>query len=331
MVEMRTWLVKEWCEPDGMEWAEIDPPEPKTGQVRLRNCAAALNFFDILQIQGKYQVKPPFPFTPGAEISGEIDAVGDGVSGWKPGDRVLGFPGGSGFAEQTVLEASKIFRIPKGMTWAQAAAMPIVYHTSWFAFKDRANLRAGEWLLVHAGASGVGMSAIQLGKAFGARVIATAGSPEKLDFAGRQGADHLLDYRDDKWVDQVKEITGGAGADVIYDPVGGDVFDLSTKCIASAGRLLVIGFASGRIPTIAANRILLKNMSVAGVFWGGHVKSHPNYTADVQAALERLWREGKINPAVSNTWPLGELPQAMKALADRKVFGKAVLLVDSLK
>ena len=304
---------------------------PAQGQVRVRNRAAALNFFDILQIQGKYQIKPPFPFTPGAEISGEIDAVGEGVSGWKPGDRVLGFPGGSGFAEQTILEASKVFRIPEGMTWAQAAAMPIVYHTSWFAFKDRADLRAGEWLLVHAGASGVGMSAIQLGKAFGARVIATAGSPDKLEFARRQGADYLLDYRDDGWVDRVKEITGGAGADVIYDPVGGDIFDLSTRCIASAGRLLVIGFAGGRIPTIAANRILLKNMSVVGVFWGGHVKSHPNYTANAQAAMERLWLEGKISPEVSNTWPLAELPQAMKALADRKVLGKAVLLVDSLK
>ncbi len=302
-------------------------PVPGPGQVRVRNHAAALNFFDILQIQGKYQVKPPFPFTPGAEISGEIDAVGEGVAGCQTGDRVLGFPGGAGFAEATILDADKVFRIPAGMDWAQAAAMPIVYQTSYFALKDRAELKAGQWLLVHAGASGVGMSAIQLGRAFGARVIATAGSAEKLEFARRQGAEFLLDYNDPAWVDRVKEITGGRGADVIYDPVGGDVFDLSSKCIAAGGRLLVIGFAAGRIPTIAINRILLKNMSVVGVFWGGHVKAHPGYTAETQSALEKLWDEGKIKPEVSSVWPLQELPQAMKALSERQVLGKAVLLI----
>jgi NADPH2:quinone reductase len=322
---MRTWQVREWCEPDGMAWTEIPPPEPTAGQVRVRNRAAALNFFDILQIQGKYQVKPPFPFTPGAEIAGEIDAVGEGVV-WRAGDRVLGFPGGGGFAEQTIVDASKVFRIPEAMDWAQAAALPIVYHTSYFALRDRAALRAGEWLLVHAGASGVGMSAIQLGRAFGARVIATAGSPEKLEFARRQGAEHVLNYSDDQWVTQVQKLTGGQGADVIYDPVGGDVFDLSTKCIAPAGRLLVIGFASGRIPSIAANRILLKNMSVVGVFWGNHTKAHPKYLSETQEALERLWNEGKIHPEVSYTRPLAELPQAMRELAERRVIGKAVLL-----
>jgi NADPH:quinone reductase len=327
MVGMKTWLVRQWCEPEGMEWAEVEAPVPGPGQVRVRNRAAALNFFDILQIQGKYQVKPPFPFTPGAEIAGEIDALGDGVKEFKVGDAVLGMPGGAGFAEQTILDAGKTFRIPPGMDWAQAAAMPIVYHTSWFALKDRAALQPGEWLLVHAGASGVGMSAIQLGKAFGAHVIATAGTPDKLEFARRQGAEHMLSYADDGWVDRVKELTGGHGADVIYDPVGGDVFDLSTKCMALGGRLLVIGFASGRIPSIAVNRVLLKNMSVVGVFWGGHVKVFPTYSAGAQAGLEKLWLAGKITPEVSSTWPLGQLREAMGALAERKVLGKAVLLV----
>jgi NADPH2:quinone reductase len=310
-----------------MEFCDIARPEPQPGQVRVRNRAAALNFFDILQIQGKYQVKPPFPFTPGAEIAGEIDAVGDHVSGWRVGDRVIGLPGGSGFAEQTVLDASKVFRIPTGMDWTAAAALPVVYHTSYLALKDRGKLREGEWLVVHAGASGVGMSAIQLGRAFGARVIATAGSPEKLEFARRQGAEQVLDYGNDHWPDQVKQITGDRGADVIYDPVGGDVFDLSSKCIAPEGRLLVIGFASGRIPSIAANRILLKSMSVVGVFWGTYTKDHPNYMAETQLALEALWVAGKIRPEVSHTWPLAELPQAMQALAARKVLGKAVLVI----
>jgi NADPH2:quinone reductase len=309
-----------------MEWAEVAVPEPGPGEVRVHNRAAALNFFDVLQIEGKYQVKPPFPFTPGAEIAGVIDAVGESVTGWHAGDAVLGIPEGGGFAEQTVLNASKIYLIPKGMDWAQAAAFPIVYHTSYFALQDRAQLQAGEWLLVHAGASGVGMSAIQLGRAFGARVIATAGSTEKLDFASRQGAEHVLDYRDDKWVDEVKALTGGRGADVIYDPVGGDIFDLSTKCIAAYGRLLVIGFAGGRIPSVATNRILLKNMSVVGVYWGGNVKMKPGYTAATQRALETLWLEGKVSPEVSNTWPLAELPGAMRALTERKVLGKAVLI-----
>lgn len=325
---MHAWQVREWCEPEGLEWVEIEAPEPGPGQVRVRNRAAALNFFDILQIQGKYQVKPAFPFTPGAEIAGAIDAVGEGVTSWQPGDPVLGIPEIAGFAEQTVLDASKVFRIPQGMDWAQAAALPLVYHTSYFALRDRGELCAGERLLVHAGASGTGMSAIQLGKAFGARVIATAGSREKLEFARRQGADHALDYRDAAWVEEVKGLTGGHGADVIYDPVGGDIFDLSLKCIAPAGRLLVIGFAGGRIPSIAANRILLKNIAIVGVYWGGKVKADRGYLARTQHAIEALWNEGKIRPAVSATWPLRELPDAMRALRERRVLGKAVLLIE---
>jgi len=324
-MKMRAWQVHQWCEPDAMEWSEVAIPEPGAGEVRVRNRAAALNFFDVLQIQGKYQVRPPFPFTPGAEIAGVVDAVGAGVTDFTPGARVLALPEGSGFAEYTITSAAKVFPIPEGMTWAQAAAFPIVYHTSYFALRDRAHLEPGEWLLVHAGASGVGMSAIQLGRAFGARVIATAGSEGKLAFARRQGAEFALDYRGAGWVDRVKELTGGRGAGVIYDPVGGDVFDLSTKCIAQDGRLLVIGFASGRIPSIAANRILLRNISVVGAFWGGHVGAHPGYSAATQQALEGLWREGKVHPEVTATWPLEELPQAMRALTERRVLGKAVV------
>jgi NADPH2:quinone reductase len=324
---MRAWRVHDWGEPESMRLEEAATPEPAAGQVRIRNAAAALNFFDILQVQGKYQVKPPFPFTPGAEVAGVIDALGEGVTTFRVGDRVIGMPHGNGFAENSVSRTSSVFRMPEGMTFEQAAAMPIVYQTSYFAFTHRTKLRAGETLLVHAGASGVGMSAIQIGKALGARVIATAGSASKLAFATEQGADHVLDYTDAGWVDRVKELTGGRGADVIYDPVGGDVFDLSTKCIAPEGRILVIGFASGRIPNLAINRVLLKNMSVVGVLWGGWVQSHPEYPAEAHAALMELFGAGKIRPVVSATYKFDEVPRAMRDLADRKVMGKAVVKI----
>lgn len=322
---MKAWRVHNWGEPETMSWEDIPAPEPAAGQLRVRNHAAALNFFDILQVQGKYQIKPPFPFTPGAEVAGIVEAIGDGVTEFKPGDRVLSMTHGNAFAEQSVTLANNTFAIPDAMGFSEAAAFPVVYHTSYFALQERAALQAGEWLLVHAGASGVGVSAIQIGKAFGARVIATAGGPEKLTFAKAQGADHVIDYSDASWVDQVKELTEGRGADVIYDPVAGDVFDLSTKCIASAGRLLVIGFASGRIPTIAANRILLKNMSVVGALWGGHVKAHPEYSRIAQRALADLYAQGKIKPPKPVEYPLADAPAALRDLANRKVLWKAVL------
>jgi NADPH2:quinone reductase len=325
-MSMKAWRVHAWGEPESMALEEIAVPSPGPGQVRIRNRAAALNFFDILQVQGKYQIKPPFPFTPGAETSGVVDAIGENVGSIRVGDRVMALTQGSGFAEYSLAPVTSVFATPESMTFEEAAAMPIVFHTSYFAFTHRTQLRAGEWLLVHAGASGVGMSAIQIGKALGARVIATAGSAEKLEFARKQGAEFVLDYSDAAWVDRVKEITG-RGADVIYDPVGGDVFDLSTKCIAPEGRLLVIGFAGGRIPTIAANRVLLKNMSLVGVLWGGYVASHPDYPAPTHAALMRMFEAGQIRPAVGASYDFGELPKALRDLANRKVMGKAVVKI----
>src|SRR5262249_43145431 len=239
-----------------------------------------------------------------------VEAVGSDVRNLAVGDRVMAFTWGGGLAEACVAQADWTFRIPQDMDFESAAAVPIVYHTSWYALRHRGALQSGEWLLVHRGASGVGMSAIQIGKALGARVIATAGSPEKLEFSRAQGADHTLDYRDAAWVDEVKRITG-AGADVIYDPVGGDVFDLSSKCIAPHGRLLVIGFAGGRIPSIPANRILLKDMSVVGVFWGSHARRHPGFVGEAQDELARLYNEGKINPVVGRKYSLEEAPVAM--------------------
>jgi len=322
---MKAWQVSEWCEPEQMKLADIPLPEPKAGEVRIRNHAAALNFFDILQIQGKYQFKPSMPFTPGAEVAGVVDAVGPGVDQFRLGARVLGSAGLGGFAEYTMAPAARTFRIPDTMSFPEAAAMLIVYQTSYLALKARAGLKAGEWLLVHAAAGGVGTAALQLGKAFGARLIATAGSAEKVDFCLKQGADYALNYREAGWVEQVKEITRGHGADVIYDPVGGDVFDLSTKCIAAEGRLLVIGFAGGRIPSIAANRILLKSMSVVGCFWGSYLEHHPEFLAETQAELFALYETGKIRPVVSQTYDLADAVTALRSLAERKTHGKVVL------
>ena len=324
---MKAWQVSEWCEPEQMKLADIPLPEPKSGEVRIRNHAAALNFFDILQIQGKYQTKPLLPFTPGAEVAGVVDAIGPGVDQLAVGDRVMGSGGLGGFAEYTVTPAARTFQIPESLDFAAAAAMQIVYLTSYLALKVRAAIKAQEWLLVHAAAGGVGSAAMQLGKAFGARLIATAGSADKVDFCLAQGADYALNYREANWVERIKEITAGHGADVIYDPVGGDVFDLSTKCIAAEGRLLVIGFAGGRIPSIAANRILLKNMSVVGCYWGGYLEHHPGFLAQTQAELFALYETGKIKPVVSQAYSLADAVSALRALAERKTYGKVVLTV----
>jgi NADPH2:quinone reductase len=324
---MKAWRVHAWGEPETMRFEDVDEPVPGTGEVKIRNRAAALNFFDILQVQGNYQTKPPFPFIPGAEVAGIVEAVGEGVRDLKPGDEVMAMPRGSGFAEASVVKATGAFRMPRGMSFEQAAGMPIVYHTSFFALGQRAGVQKGETLLVHAGASGVGMSAIQIGKAYGATVLATAGSAEKRDFALAQGADAVFDYSDPSWVEQVKATTGGRGADVIYDPVGGDVFDLSTKCIAPEGRLLVVGFVSGRIPSIAANRVLLKNMSVVGVLWGAYIQAHPEYPARVHASLSEWYAQGRICPAVGAVFSFDQAPTGLRRLADRKVMGKAVLTI----
>lgn len=324
---MRVWQVTHYGEPEEMILAEVDPPVPSAGQVRIRNHACGFNFFDLLQCQGKYQSRPAFPFTIGAEVAGVVDAVGDGVQSVSVGDRVLSLPRGGGFAESTIVDESRAYPIPDRMSFEQAAALPVVYQTSLFALDYRAKLRAGEWLLVHAGASGVGIAAIQLGRAMGARIIATAGSAEKLEFCRQHGAEHAFSYRDGGWVEQVKQIAGRFGADVIYDPVGGDIFDLSTKVIAPDGRLLVVGFASGRIPTLAANRALLKNMSLVGVFWGRHCDEHPGYMRSLHDQLCQMFQAGEIDPPVGATYPLAAVPEGIRDLANRKVRGKAIVKI----
>ena len=323
---MKSWQVDAFCEPEQMTLRDVAVPEPGPDQVRIRNHAAALNFFDILQIQGKYQVKPPFPFTPGAEVAGVVDAVGPEVKHVFVGDPVAAMVRGGGFAEYSLAEGNRTFHLIAGMEFPEAAAMPVVYHTSYLALHRRAGLAHGEWLLVHAGASGVGMAAIQIGKAYGAKVIATAGSQKKLDFCLEQGAEHALPYTDAGWVERVKEITGNRGADVIYDPVGGEAFDLSTRCIASEGRILVVGFASGRIPTLQTNRVLLKNISIVGVHWGQYVERHPEFLTHTHEVLTAMYLGGQIHPVVGKTFRLEDAAGGLRELAERKILGKAVLV-----
>lgn len=317
---MKAWHVTQWGEPDTIKLVETPVPTPKPDEVLLRVTAAGLNFFDLLQVRGQYQIKPPFPFTPGAEVCGVVERD---AGPFRAGDRVVAFTITGGFAEYATALLSRTFAAPAAMNDAEAAGFPVVYHTGWYALDRRAHLRKGETLLVNAGASGVGMAAIQIGKALGARVIATAGSAGKLAFARDCGADVALDYTTPAWVDEVKQVTGGRGVDVVYDPVGGDAFDLATKCIAPEGRVLVIGFASGRIPSIAANRILIKNFSVVGAVWGAYALSNPDYLRATQESLVALG----VKPVITREYALADLPAALRDVDTRQITGKAVVRV----
>ena len=319
-------LVEDWCEPKDMRLAEVADPQPKAGQVAIDVRAIGCNFFDILMAQGKYQVRPPLPFAPGGEVAGTVRSVGVGVSHVRPGDRVFAMLGWGGYAEVAVAAADAVVAMPASMSFEHGAAFGIVYQTSYVAIVHRAVLRAGETLLVHAAAGGVGLAAVEIGRALGARVLATAGAPHKLAVAREHGAEQAFDYSTPEWVDRVKEATGGRGADVIYDPVGGDVFDLSTKCIAFGGRLLVIGFASGKIPSIQANRILLKNISIVGVHWGAYRVHDPSKIGETTAALFALYDNGAIRPVVSSIRPLAEAAAALDEIASRQSIGKVLLV-----
>ena len=322
---MRAVVVDRWMEP--AELAVRDAPEPavRAGALLVDVRAAGCNFFDILMARGQYQVRPPFPFIPGAELAGEVRAIASDVREFAVGDRVLSAPGIGAFAERAVVAANATWRLPAGMSFEEGAAFPIVYPTSYAGLVYRAALRSGETLLVHAAAGGVGIAAVQIGKALGARVIATAGGADKLAIARQAGADVLIDYRKDDWVEAVKQATGGRGADVIYDSVGGDTTDASLKCIAWNGRLLVIGFASGRIPEVKLNRVLLKNIAVVGLHWGAHAVHEPARVGETFHALFRLYEAGKIRPVVFARHPLAELPAALDALGSRKSYGKIVV------
>ncbi|HME73592.1 MAG TPA: NADPH:quinone oxidoreductase family protein [Myxococcota bacterium] len=323
---MRAIVVDRWMEPKELKVREAPEPKLVAGHLGVEVKAAGCNFFDILMVQGRYQVRPPFPFIPGAELAGLVREVGPGVAGFAVGDRVLGSVPLGAFAERAVVAAKAAWKMPAGMSFEQGAALPIVYPTSYAALVFRAHLEPGENLLVHAAAGGVGLAAVQIGKALGARVLATAGGPEKLEVARKAGSDVVIDYRDPNWVDAIKQATGGRGADVIYDSVGGEITDQSLKCIAWNGRLLVIGFASGPIPAIKANRILLKNISVVGLHWGAYALHEPERIPETFDALFRLFSEGKVEPVIYGRYPLEELPLALEALGSRKTHGKVIVV-----
>ncbi len=325
---MLGWQVSELGEPaDVLTWTEMPDPEPRAGQVLVRVHAVACNFPDILVCRGTYQEKPALPFTPGLEIAGEVVAVGDGARA-AVGDRVIGTPpmGRGGYAELTVLDAESTLPWPDGMSAAQAAGMFITYQTGVCALEHRGRLQAGETLLVHAAAGGVGSAAVQIGKAMGARVIGTAGGPEKCAVVHDLGADEVIDYSSEDMVARVKEITGKKGADVIYDPVGGDVFDASRRMVAFEGRILIIGFVSGRFADAPTNHILVKNYEVVGVHWGFYRTKDPEMIPRWQARLDELWAAGKIDPLVGVELPLREAPEALRRLGSRGTTGKVVLV-----
>lgn len=324
---MRAVLCKEWGPPGSLVVEDVPSPEPGPGEVRIAVRAAGVNFADTLIIEGKYQFRPERPFSPGLESAGVIDAVGEGVLGLKPGDRVMSYAHHGSFAEQVVAPAALVHVIPDSMELEVAAGFPVAYGTSHVGLDHRARLQPGETLLVHGSAGGVGLTAVEIGKAMGATVIATARGAHKLEIVKDRGADHLIDTSSEDFRERVLEITEGRGADVIYDPVGGDVFDTSLRCVAWEGRLLVIGFASGKIQQPKANYFLLKNCAALGVFWGAYSDKNPEVIRDSWTTLLGWYDAGKLRPHISHRFPFEQAADAMQLLIDRKSTGKVVLTV----
>lgn len=324
---MKAVLCKRFGLPEDLVMEEVPDPSAGTGEVLVDVHATALNFPDVLMIQGKYQSQPPMPFAPGGEIAGIVRAVGAGVTRFKVGDRVFGGIGFGGFAEQVVARERALRMMPAGMSFQEASGISTTYGTSYYALKQRAGLRPGETLLVLGAGGGVGLSAVELGKAMGARVLAAASSAEKLEAARRSGADELIDYSDGDLKEKVKALTGGAGADVIYDPVGGDLFQQCLRCINWYGRLLVIGFAGGEIPKVPANLILLKSCQIVGVFYGAWSAREPAEAAENFQEILAFYERGLVKPMVGREFPLADYAAALRCLMNREAIGKVVVNV----
>ncbi|MFN3579417.1 MAG: NADPH:quinone oxidoreductase family protein [Pseudomonas sp.] len=324
---MKAVLCKSYGPASNLVLEETTDPVAKPNEVVVDIHAAGVNFPDTLIIEGKYQVKPPFPFSPGGEAAGVIASVGEKITHLQPGDRVMGLTGFGSFAEKVAIDASRILSMPRDMDFVTAAGFSMTYGTSMHALKQRANLQPGETLLVLGASGGVGLAAVEIGKAMGARVIAAASSAEKLEVAKKAGADELINYTEVSLKDAVKELTKGQGADVIYDPVGGDLFDQAVRSINWKGRLLVVGFASGRIPEFPANLALLKGSSIVGVFWGAFAAREPQVNLENFQELFAWFSEGKLKPLVSLTYRLDQYEDALEILSSRKAVGKVVVKV----
>jgi NADPH2:quinone reductase len=323
---MKAVLCKQWGMPEQLVVEEVTGRAPGAGEVQIRVRAAGVNFPDVLIVQKKYQVQPPLPFTPGAEVAGDVIAVGDGVKHVKAGDRVVSFCGLGGFAEEVIAPAAVTLPLPPQMPYELAAAFTLTYCTSWHAVKDRAQLKAGETMLVLGAAGGVGLAAVEIGKALGARVIAAASSDEKLAVCKAHGADELINDEAQDLREAVKAATSGKGPDVIYDPVGGKFAEAAFRSIGWRGRYLVVGFANGEIPALPWNLALLKGASIVGVFWGEFAKREPQNNAAAIAEMMGWMKEGKIKPLVSKTYTLEQTAQALIDLRERRATGKLVIL-----
>ncbi len=305
--------------------ADVDPPPLGDGSVRIQVRAAGLNFADTLLVAGTYQVKPPLPFSPGLELAGEVLECAPGVTRCRPGDRVMAVVDYGAFAEQAVVPESQVYVLPDGMDLVAAAAVPVAYGTSHLGLKLKAGLKPGETLLVHGAAGGVGLTAVEVGKHLGATVIATAGGADKLKVPAEYGADHLIDYRAEDIRERVLAITDGRGVDVVYDPVGGSAFDASLRCTVPGGRILIVGFASGTVPQIPANILLVKNITAIGYYWGLHRRIAPDLMAESFGELLAWCADGTIKPHVSHVFPLDDVVAAFDTLRGRKSTGKVVL------
>jgi NADPH2:quinone reductase len=330
---MRAVVVRDWGRPEDASVEEVPKPSPGPGEVLVEARALGVNYPDLLVIAGAYQVKPPLPFTPGKELAGVVAAVGEGVTAWKPGDRVIGQVEYGAWGEFAVVGAEQCFAIPDGMPFEQAASMGIVYQTAWFASMDRGQFTPGDVVLVTGATGGVGLAALHLVKALGGVALAAVSGPEKAEAARAAGADHVIDLaagtlRDnlrDGLRDQVRAATGGHGCDICIDPVGGDVFDAAMRALAWRGRMVVVGFASGRIPEIKANYLLVKNIAVAGIQWSDYRDNTPDAMIDAQARMFELWREGKLRVTVMDAFPLDRFADALAVIRERRVIGKVVL------
>ena len=323
---MKAIVCKTFGPPESLTLEEVKSRAPGKSEVRIAVKAAGVNFPDTLIIQGKYQLKAEPPFTPGGEIAGEVVEVGEKIKHVRPGDAVAALVPTGGYAEEVIAAGDTVIPLPRGMAMNDAAAFPFVYGTSLHALKQRANLKAGETLLVLGAAGGVGLAALQIGKLMGARVIAAASSAEKLALCKQHGADEVVNYSTESLKEAVKKLTKGQGADVIYDPVGGDLAQDCFSCINWNGRYLVVGFAAGKIPEVALNRLLLKGAAAVGVFWGAFVAREPKANWENFQQLFAWYGEGKLKPHVSATYPLADAPRALRDMLERKVTGKVVLV-----